>query len=110
MDKIKNYEDIEINIEGYAYGAKGTVFHIGENTGVLKNKLFVNNVKFNTITPNQVKKLASGKGNADKDVMYNAFLTETSIDLRVALDYDSKNIGSPIGDIVDSYYLCKSLI
>jgi hypothetical protein len=96
-------------IEGYAMGAKGLVFHIGENTGILKYKLFKKDIQFTSIAPTRVKKLATGKGNAKKDQMYECFVKETGIDLRKALCYTKTDISSPIGDIVDSYYICKAL-
>ena len=45
------------------------------------------------------------KGNADKDMMYEAFLKETKIDLKKIFDTDK--VGNPISDIVDSYYIAK---
>ena len=38
--------------------------------------------------PSVVKKGATGKGNADKDMMYEAFLKETKIDLKKIFDTD----------------------
>ena len=101
--------DISMMIEDYAMGAKGRVFHIGENTGVMKNKLFLSDIDFKVIAPTKVKKLASGKGNADKNMMYDCFVNETGLDLRKELCYTKTEISSPIGDIVDSYYICKAL-
>ena len=55
--------------------------------------------------PSVVKKGATGKGNADKDMMYEAFLKETKIDLKKIFDTDK--VGNPVSDIVDSYYVAK---
>ena len=55
--------------------------------------------------PSVVKKGATGKGNADKDMMYEAFLKETKIDLKKILD--TEKCGNPLSDIVDSYYIAK---
>ena len=52
-----------------------------------------------------VKKGATGKGNADKDKMYEAFVNETKIDLKKI--FDTEKVGNPISDIVDSYYIMK---
>lgn len=111
ISKLKLYtdEDTKLNLEGYAMGARGMVFNIGENTGILKYKLYKENIAFEVIAPTRVKKLATGKGNADKNIMYNTFLQDTGINLRQALDYTKTEISSPIGDIVDSYYICKAL-
>lgn len=99
----------DVMIEGYAMGAKGMVFNIGENTGILKFNLMNDLVNFEVEAPSAFKKFATGKGNADKDMMYAAFISETGIDLKKELDYNKKTIGNPIGDIVDSYFICKYL-
>ena len=38
LSKLKNVE--KVAIEGYAYGEQGRIFHIAENTGLLKYKLW----------------------------------------------------------------------
>ena len=63
------------------------------------------NLKYETVVPSVVKKGATGKGNADKDKMYEAFVKETKIDLKKIFDTDK--VGNPISDIVDSYYIQK---
>lgn len=105
MNIIKDCD--KIAIEGYAYGASGRVFHIAENTGLLKYKIWQNKKPLEIITPSHVKKLATGKGNADKKMMYDAFVNETSINLQQIISPNKKDIGSPVSDIVDSYYVCK---
>lgn len=93
-------------IEDYAFAAKGLVFHIGENTGLLKNKLHKLRIEFNVVPPTKVKKLAVGKGNAKKDDLYKQFESETSLNL-LELFQLSKMDANPISDIVDSYFICK---
>lgn len=95
-------------IEDYAFSATGRVFHIAENTGVLKLKLYENKIKYDTIAPTKVKKFATGKGNASKELMYEAFLDETKIDIKDIIQPNRK-LGSPTTDIIDSYYICKFL-
>lgn len=100
--------DIEpqlIIIEDYAMGAKGKVFHIAENCGLMKHKLWKRRSPFKVIAPTALKKFATGKGNADKCMMHDAFKQATGIDLRKVMDQESKDCGSPVSDIVDSYYL-----
>ena len=53
-----------IGLEGYAYGASGQVFHIAENTGVLKYKLHQLMIPLSVYPPSMIKKFATGKGNA----------------------------------------------
>ena len=48
---------------------------------------------------------ATGKGNADKDMMYEAFVKETNIDLKQI--FDTEKVGNPISDIADSYFIQK---
>jgi hypothetical protein len=92
-------------LEGYAFAAKGRVFEIGENTGILKHKLFRHGMGFTTVQPTQLKKFATGKGNAKKEQMYEAFSRETGTDLMG--DFGTKKIDNPLSDIVDAYFICK---
>ena len=99
----------EVVLEDYAYGAKGKVFHIAENTGVLKYKLYQMSIPTGVVSPTHVKKLATGKGNANKQAMHDAFFAETGMNLKGLMTPDKKEISSPVTDIVDSYYICKYL-
>ena len=101
------YRSIDkIYIEGYSFGSKGQgLFQIAENCGILKYRLMEMNLKYDTVVPSVVKKGATGKGNADKDKMYEAFVKETKIDLKKI--FDTEKVGNPISDIVDSYYIQK---
>lgn len=97
----------KIAIEDYSMGSKGKVFNIAENTGLLKHKLWEVGYRFSLVPPTVLKKFASGKGNADKDFMYQQFLKEDgSVDIAPIFS-QSKKIGSPISDIIDSYYLAR---
>jgi hypothetical protein len=99
----------QISLEGYAYGAQGRVFHIAENTGILKYKCYQNSIPIEIVTPSHVKKLATGKGNSDKKAMYQSFVKETNILLHDIITPGKAEIGNPVSDIVDSYYICKNL-
>jgi len=55
--------------EGYAFGARGRVFDLGELGGVLKVKLFEEEYKFFIVPPTVLKKFIIGKGIAPKDLM-----------------------------------------
>lgn len=87
-----------IVIENYAYAATGRVFNIGENTGILKYKLFQNHMMFETVVPGTVKKFATGKGNAPKVDMLAAFVEDTGIDLGKIKQWS---------DIADAYWIAK---
>lgn len=94
-------------IEGYSMGSRGHVFDIAENTALLKYKLYREDIPIHICPPTTLKKFATGKGNSDKDAMYSSFKEFTEVNLRKLFNYKGKKIGSPISDIVDSYYLAK---
>lgn len=96
----------KICIEGYAFAAKGVVFNIAENTAILKHKIYTRNQNtFYTIAPSIIKKYATGKGNADKLLMYHSFVAETQFDISSIIDCNKGD--SPMSDIIDSYYIAK---
>jgi hypothetical protein len=95
-----------IAIEGYSFGSRGgRAFDIGEAGGILKHKLYKANYKVEIVPPTVVKKVASGKGNADKILMGEAFQKETGRDLYC--EFNCSLGKSPIADIIDSFYVCK---
>ena len=95
-----------VYIEGYSYGSKGQgLFQIAENCGILKYRLQEEQIPYDTVVPSVVKKGATGKGNADKEMMYNAFVAETNIDVKSILETDK--VGNPVSDIADSYFIQK---
>ena len=99
-------KNLKVFIEGYSFGSKGqAIFQIAEKCGILKYRLQQLNLSYDTVVPSVVKKGATGKGNADKDMMYEAFLKETKIDLKKIFDTDK--VGNPISDIADSYFIQK---
>ena len=73
--------------------------------GTLKHKLYVLNKRFQSIVPGQIKKKATGKGNADKLKMYEQFVKDTNIDL--VKEFEQTKLNNPVTDIVDSYYIAK---
>ena len=99
----------QIALEGYAYNATGRVFHIAENTGVLKYKLWKAGKPLEVIPPTTIKQFATGKGNASKEAMYRDFVLETGVDLKTMITPRKSKVESPVSDIVDSYYICKYL-
>ena len=93
-------------IEDYAFAAKGLVFNIAENTGLMKYGLYASNIPFHTYAPMAIKKFATGKGNAAKSDMIEAFKNETGVSIYEAIGVKDTN-GSPSSDIVDSYWIAK---
>jgi hypothetical protein len=114
FDYISNWiltqipSDSDVILEGYAFAGKGKVFHIGENTGLLKHKLYKANIQFYTPTPTQIKKQATGMGNASKTDMYLAFVDLTGIKLAEELGCTPES--NPLSDCIDSFFIhryCK---
>ena len=98
-----------VGLEGYAYGASGrAIFQIAENCGLLKYKLWEAGIAVDVIPPTKVKKDATGKGNADKRKMVDAFMLDTGIDLQKLITPKRASIGSPVSDIADAYFICKA--
>lgn len=99
-----------IGIEDYAFSAQGMVYKIGENTGMLKYKLWKADMAFHLVSNSKPKKQATGKGNADKTAVYEAFSKETGWNLHHHLTTSKSNkITSPLSDIADSYWISKWL-
>ena len=98
----------QVFVEGYSFGSKGqAVFQIAENCGILKYRLQMSpSMLYDTIVPSVVKKNATGKGNADKQLMYDSFLKDTGVDLMKI--FDMQKLNNPVTDIVDSYYIAKT--
>ena len=107
MDVLEGCDHIAI--EGYSYGSKGKVFHIAENTGVLKYKIHLTGVPLEVVPPTTIKKFATGKGNADKTTMHKFFKNDAGVDLKEEITPDKATVDNPVSDIVDSYYVCKYL-
>jgi len=101
----------EVFIEGYAFATSGTshVRSIAENTGLLKHKMYKVKQSFTSVPPTVIKKYATGKGNANKEGMYEAFVDEllTPTDLKERLTPKAAKVKNPVSDLVDSYFICK---
>lgn len=99
--------DVEwVAIEGYAYAAKGKVFNLAENTGLLKYVLWQNQFTPQIFEPQKIKKFATGKGNANKEAMETVFVAETGLDFRSLLGQSAKSF-NPSSDLIDGYYIAK---
>ena len=86
-----------VMLESYAFGARGdAVTKIAENGGVLKHEMLNYGIPFETVPPTTIKKYATGKGNAKKLDMYDAFVERTGVEV------DHFKAWS---DIVDSYFI-----
>jgi len=103
----------QVYIEDYAFAATGRVFHIGENTGILKHFLDNESIDYTPVPPTVVKKFATGKGNADKHKMTAAFLLDYPpavkwIPLFFPRFKDGQLVAkSPLSDLADAYWIAK---
>ena len=109
IDIINSYvfwqEQPIIQIEDYSYGSTGRVFHIAENLGLLKYKLKMEcGWDYTLLPPSVIKKFATDKGNANKEMMLHAFEKDTGTNLAQVFDTTSK---SPVSDVADAYFICK---
>ena len=86
----EDYQDPEVFLESYSYSSTGMVFSIGENTGILKHKLWTLGLNYEIIAPTVIKKYATGKGNANKEIIEHTFISETSVDFRSLLGQSDK--------------------
>ena len=66
-DMIHCYYPEVTYLESYSYASTGKAFSIGENTGVLKNKLWTLGLEYEIVAPTVIKKYATGKGNTNED-------------------------------------------
>lgn len=107
FDGVTSDDIVMIGIEGYSMGSTGRVFNLAENCGLLKWKFWAHNIPFQIHPPTVIKKFATGKGNADKNKMYEAFVQETGQDISAMMCPKKSTIGNPISDIVDAYYILK---
>ena len=96
----------KVVMEHYSYASTGRAFQIGENGGVLKNRFYTNGVIVEKVAPTSVKKYATGKGNADKQMMQDAFIEATGIDIKLVLG-QTETQWNPSSDIIDAYWIAK---
>ena len=98
-------------LEGYAFATVGKSYvrSVAENTGLLKHKMYKNGLDFTLVPPTVIKKYATGKGNANKELMYESFNSEllTPENMQGKITPKSKKLTNPVTDLVDSYFICK---
>lgn len=101
-DIIKDFIDDSTTVvmEGISYGSSlrtKSIFDLAGLNYLIREKLIRNNINLNICPPAEIKKFASGKGNANKDILIEAFL----VMFPQFTDIDK------IDDIVDAYFMCK---
>lgn len=106
MTIMDRFKPSKVFIEGYSMGSKGRVFHIAENGGILKHKLWKAGYDVSDdLPPTSVKKLFAGKGNAKKEEMHDAMVEQLGINVAEALDGNAST--SPVNDVVDAFAMVK---
>lgn len=96
----------KVYIEGYSMASQHRAFSMAENVGVLKYRLWLAGIPFVEIPPTVIKKKATGKGNADKQLMYDTFVKETGITLQNIM-FPGRKLNSPITDVIDAYFIAR---
>jgi len=83
-------EEVILSIEGYSFASRsGQAFSLGELGGILRYNFFMDigaklgeKMRYLEITPNQLKKYATGKGQCEKDLIikevYKNFAFDTN--------------------------------
>jgi Holliday junction resolvasome RuvABC endonuclease subunit len=109
VEHLKEHKVSHVAIEGYSYASTSSrLFEIGENSGLLKYKLWKENMNFEVYAPTAIKKFATGKGNSNKEKMWDSFLEETKCNIFNLLGQEIGKSWNPVSDIVDSYFICKN--
>lgn len=115
VDFIKSKTDERIvYIEDYSYASSGNTFNIGEATGALKQMLWLEGFEISKLSPGSIKKFATGKGNAGKTDMLDAFIDSTGYDwnetfygFKNGIEKGMKKIPAPVTDIIDAYWILQ---
>ena len=101
-------------LEGYSFGSTGQIFNIAENTGILKSKLFDAGHKVLTLPPTTVKKYATGKGTASKQMMKDCFMRPSTQLKKIVFENRVTDLSKvahykerPFTDLIDAYYVLR---
>ena len=87
---ISCYDGIQgIGIEGYARGASNRREEAGELGGILRVMFYELQIPWIDIAPSQIKKFATGKGNAPKDHVLLAVYKKWGVEFRTNDEADA---------------------
>ena len=99
---------VKICMEGYSYGSSSSrLFQIAENGGMMKHQMWTRKMDYIIAAPSAIKKHATGKGNANKELVYEAFIDKYGIELHSIFGLKTKKAISPISDIADSVFMAS---
>jgi hypothetical protein len=102
-----------VAFEDYAFSAKGQIFGIAESTGNLKGEFFERGSKIRLYSVPSIKKFYSGKGNADKIDMEDAFVADSCSykpDWSFLPNVYENKSGNPKDNLIDSFAILQMLI
>ena len=106
LTEIKKGHDVKVCLEGYSYGSTASrLFQIAENGGHFKFLCWQNNIDITVSPPTVIKKFATGKGNANKELMYSSFVEKYGIQLHTIFGLKTNKAISPISDIADAVFM-----
>lgn len=121
IKEIVGNNKVYIGIEGFSYGSiSSSTLDLALYNSFLRIKLLemFGDDCLVIISPKEGKKKLSGKGNANKDIMINAFINDNLHDKKLIINpfwiycknnnLDYNNI-KPIDDLVDSYAILNSI-
>ena len=106
LSSLQTLDKPLVFLEGYAYAGSGMLFNIGENTGLLKYKLWNREIPVEIFAPSSIKKTASGKGNSNKTALETCFRNQEGIEIKKMIG-QSERSDNPSSDIIDSFYILK---
>ena len=110
VDVLKSNNVKQVALEDYAYSKHASLTALAENAGLLKYFLYKEGIPYDLYSPSSIKKCATGKGNAKKEQMRDAFYQDNP-DYDIQGEFGRKPTdtpASPINDIIDAYYLALS--
>jgi hypothetical protein len=107
---LRKHKCMSIGLEDYAFRAsnQSALTQLAESTGLLKYFLHENAMSYTRYSISSIKKFSTSKGNATKDLMYDAWLKDNSVDLNEAFGRKpDASPRSPVSDMVDAYYIAN---
>ena len=99
-----------VYFEGYSFASKGLTFNIGEITGLMKYLVRNSNWSFDIIPPSDWKKIIIGKGNVNKEMIYEKMQNHHSfgkILQKIEIPYKKGNF---IEDICDAFCILEWIV
>lgn len=105
VENLKTYTSPEVFIENYSYTSNSSSTHIiAEGCGLLKHKIWKSKFTLQPLPVTAIKKFASGKGNATKELMCSAFANERTC---IGDEMNCPIGKSPLADLADAYFIAK---